>query len=67
MQILQKWQQVKVVKHVILNMMAIFTGFVNVHVMTELQEGLLVRYHNHLFSYKSTYSGFFNVILILIL
>ena len=43
---MQKWHKVKVVKHAILNMMAIFTDFVNVHAMIELQEELLVRCPN---------------------
>ena len=33
-----KWQRVTVVSHAILNMTEIFTDFVNVHVMIELQE-----------------------------
>ena len=37
---MQKWHEVKVVKYVILNTMVIFTDFVNVHVMIELQEEL---------------------------
>jgi len=36
--ILQKWQMVKVARRAVLNMTAIFTDFVNAHVITELQD-----------------------------
>jgi hypothetical protein len=38
MSILQKWQTVKAVRRATLNMTAIFTNSVNVHVITELQD-----------------------------
>ena len=39
--LVQKWQKEKAARHVILNMMVIFTDFVSVRVMTKLQDRLL--------------------------
>lgn len=66
---MQKWHKVKVVKYAILNTMAIFTGFVNVHVMIELQEELQVRCHNHNYFFDNLdfIDFLLNIIFILIL